>query len=200
MKTRFIFALLLLSFFFKANAQVGINTLTPQAALDINGDVIVRTANILSGNASIVARNNTSGLIGVLPQINLTYTSVASGATASQSVTSLFYPGAGHLIVTASNGCSRYMTVVFSVVVSSSTDFGLSLVYQNGMAREVVGTATRVNAYTYQVVFPSVTTCADGGNGTQFDFTINASVPGTISITNNGNIARTYNVKISQII
>lgn len=199
MKKIFFFTLLL-TFIFKVNAQVGINTETPQAALDINGDLIVRTANTLSSNASIVARNNTSGLVGVLPQINLTYTSVSSGATASQSVTSLFYPGAGHLIVTASNGCNRYMTAVFSVVVSSSADFGLSLVYLNGMAREVVGTATRVNAYTYQVVFPNVTNCADGGTGTQFDFTINASVPGTISITNNGNIARTYNIKISQII
>ena len=67
------------------------------------------------------------------------------------------------------------------------------------MVREVVGVATRINAYKYQVKFPNVAPCAGGGT-TQFDFTIDTSAPGFISITNDGDVTRNYTVNISRII
>ncbi|PXV61014.1 hypothetical protein CLV62_12713 [Dysgonomonas alginatilytica] len=180
--------------------RVGIGTSVPASTLHINGDLTIGTANTASADVSMLVRNNTSGLVGVIPQTNIPFNPVASGATVTMDVGALFYPGAGHIIVTSNNTCNRFMTAIFSVVVSHPTDFGLSIVYLNGMAREVVGVATKVSSFKYQVKFPNVTTCADGGNGTQFDFTIDTSVPGKISITNNGNITRSYSVRISQII
>lgn len=179
-------------------SRVGIGTASPAAKLDINGDVIIRTAKPVTSNASVVVRNNDTGLLGVLPNTFFSLY-VAPGATLSVSTASLPYPSACSLVITSYNGCARYMTAIFSLVVSHPSDFAMSIVYQNGMAREVIGESTKINSSKYQVKFPDVTDCQSGEKGAQFDFTLDTSVPGKISITNNGDIERTYSLKVSQI-
>lgn len=181
-----------------SGSRVGIGTTSPSAKLDVNGEVIIRTAKPVTSNASVVVRNNDTGLLGVLPNIFFSLY-VSPGATLSVSTASLPYPSACSLVITSYNGCARYMTAIFSLVVSHPSDFAMSIVYQNGMAREVIGESTKINSSKYQVKFPDVTACQSGGKGTQFDFTLDTSVPGKISITNNGDTERTYSLKISQI-
>lgn len=179
-------------------SRAGIGTSSPAAKLDINGDLIIKTAQASSENVSVVVRNNDTGLIGVLPQTHFTVV-VPSGDTGSISTASLPYPSAGSLVIITGNACGRNVTAVFSIVVSHPVDFGLPIVYQNAMARQVVGEPTKINPFRYQLKFPDVMGCASDGGGTQFDFTVDSSVPGKISITNNGDVQRTYILKISQI-
>ncbi|MBD8349228.1 hypothetical protein [Dysgonomonas sp. HGC4] len=179
-------------------SRVGIGTPSPAAKLDLNGDLIIRTAKASATNVSVVVRNNDTGLIGVLPQTHFTLV-VAAGATASISTASLPYPSAGSLVITSGNQCGRFVTAMFSVVVSYPTDFSLPIVYQNSMARQVVGIPTKINSFKYQLKFPEVTSCQTEGGTTQFDFTLDTSVPGQVSITNDGDFERTYTLKISQV-
>lgn len=183
--------------FLATTGAVGVGTSSPQAKLDVEGNMRLGTAPTITSGVSALVRNNTTGAVGTAQQLNFTLSNVAPGTTGTITVTPAFTSVFGFLTVSSSNTCSRNMNTIFNAVVSSS-DFGTSIVYTNGMARDVVGTATRNSAYSYTVTFPGVAGCADGGNGTQFDFTINTNTPGQIAITNNGNIARNYAVKLSQ--
>lgn len=205
MNQKLFFIFLLLIYICKINAQVGIvgiNTETPKAALDINGDLIIGTATPMHTNDNDVlnlVRNNTTGLVGVIPQLKLTTSSVNSGDSVSINIESLHYPSTGYIIVTTTNACVKHMTSIFNVVVSDPSEYGLPIVYLNSTARDIIGVATQNGPYQYQVKFPGTAGCADGGNATQFDFTIDTSIPGKINITNNGNRTRIYRVYVSLI-
>lgn len=175
---------------------IGIGTNDPKAKLHVNGDMILSNAPLMNSGVSSLVRNNTTGAVGTLEQMTLTLTGVAAGTKATVDMTNTLTHGAGFLVINTSNACSRGMESIFSFVLGSQ-DFGMSIAYLNGMGRDVIGQATRNSAYNYKVQFPSVAGCGDGGNATQFDYTIDTSVAGKISITNNGNIARNYTIRMS---
>lgn len=181
-----------------AKHRVGIGTITPNATLEVMGDMRIATTPILTSNYASLVRNNSTGAIGLSPQLTLTTANVAAGTTATLDISTIFSSGAGLMSITSSNSCSRNMNVLFSVIVSSK-DFGMSITYMNGMARDIVGVSTKLTDYKYTVKFAGVAGCADGGGSSQFDFTIDTATPGKILITNNGNINRTYTIKIDAI-
>lgn len=184
--------------FLATTGAVGVGTSSPQAKLDVEGNMRLGTApTIISGMSSLV-RNNATGAIGTAQQLNFTLSNVASGATGVINIDPSFTSVYGFLTVASSNTCGRNMYSIFNIV-TSAPEFPASIVYINSIGRDIVGIATPNSGYSYTVVFPGVANCADGGNGTQFDFTIDTTTPGQIAITNNGNIARNYRVKLSQI-
>lgn len=177
-------------------AAVGESTISERMRIDDKGNISITTAPIIDGNTSTLVRNNTTGQIGIAPQSNFEIT-LASGSTGTIDVLTLFSPGPAFLTISSNNNCGRVMNTIFSLIVDK--DFSMPLSFINAMARQVVGVSTRNNNYNYKVTFSGVTGCSGDGGGTQFDFSIDTSTPGKITITNNGDATRKYTIKISKV-
>lgn len=185
--------------FLSSTGSVGIGTSSPKASLHVERNMILGGAPAIYTNTSTLVRNNTTGEIGINKPINYTLSDVKPATTATVDINLPFSSEQGFLIVNTKNECGRQMNAVFMFILSS-TDFGIMLTYMNSMGRDVVGQATIINPFSCQIKFPEVAGCSDGGNGTQFDFTVNTYNSEKVTITNNGNINRTYTVTLSPIL
>ena len=84
----------------------------------------------------------------------------------------------GFIKIVTNNGCGRVMMSLF--LFNGST-----MVHVCSVARDTIGVATSLalDNDSWRVVFPGATSCADGGTGDQFDFTISKAA-GVITFSN----------------
>ncbi len=182
--------------------NVGIGMTTPQRKLDIDAmNESLRISNLIRQvptDFDILLRDASTGDITRQKySYSVNSTSIQSGATGTITIpTGINIPN-GMMILRAGNACGRTMISIF---VQSDMALG----YLNSVARDKVGTATYSAAAPgssagWEVKFTNVTGCGDGGNGTQFDYTLVKTAANVYTITNNGNVARTYTLTIFRL-
>ncbi|MDQ1805895.1 hypothetical protein RAH57_18025 [Chryseobacterium sp. CKR4-1] len=187
-----------------ATGNVGIGNANPQRSLDVDAkNQSLRVRNLIRqvpSSYDILTRDLTTDDVVATSYSYTDEVTVASGASATVTVPSTVSIASGLFIVKATNGCSRAM-------ITSFVYNGLSLGYISGVARDKIGTASIAPipassniSGTWTVTFPNVTNCnGDGGTGTQFDFTVVKTTANSYTITNNGNVSRTYQLTVSRL-
>lgn len=174
--------------------NIGIATNSPTQAIDINGGARIRTINSNAGTtADNIVVADAAGVLKVvsdLPRRSVYSTAaIASGSSETLTITDPNF-NFSQINIVAGNACARTMITTFS-------KYGNTLNYLGGQARDITGQFTQLdaNGNNISVKFPGVVSCADGGNGTQFDFDILVN-GNNITITNRGNIAKTFSVRV----
>ncbi|SHL88103.1 hypothetical protein [Chryseobacterium polytrichastri] len=174
--------------------NIGIGTTVPTSKLDVNGNTRIRTINSSIGTTSdnIVSADSNGNLrvVSDIPRRTVySTTSIAPNDSGSITVTDPNFTFA-QINVTGGNACARTMITTFS-------KNGNTINYLGGQARDITGQFTQLdaNGNNISIKFPGVLNCADGGNGTQFDFDILIS-GNVITITNRGNIAKSFTARI----
>ncbi|REC59476.1 hypothetical protein DRF65_25685 [Chryseobacterium pennae] len=181
-------------FIITSSGNVGIGNSAPQRKLDIdaNGSSL-RITNLSSQsqtNNDILVKGNEQGdVTRIKYSYSATVESIKPGESASVIIPSNNIQS-GILMVKSKNSCKRSM-------ISSYIFSNMTLAYVNSVARDKVGSATiflssNGSSARWSVKFNNVTGCDDGGNGTQFDYSIVANTTNSYTITNNGNVAKTY--------
>lgn len=182
--------------------NVGIGTTNPLAKLHVQGNAIITDTPFVTNSEntnSLVVTSN--GSIKKLNNLNA-YTNliVAAGATSSKLNIPAQFNSSYDVSVTTGNGCG-YSIVSKFLLTGSTFNNTWSLKH----VQSVVGNNTATDYTAVQNsksnISMTVTTsgCQDGGNGAQFNYTIDVNSSGQISIQNNGNISKTYALALSQI-
>lgn len=182
--------------------NVGIGMTTPQRKLDIDAmNESLRITNIsheVPADFDILLREASTGDITRQKySYSVNSASIQPGATGTITIPAATNIPSGMMILRAGNACGRTM---ISIYIQSDMALG----YLNSVARDKVGTATYSAAAPgssagWVVKFPNVTACGDGGNTSQFDYTLVKTATNTYTITNNGNITRTYTLTIFRL-
>ncbi|WP_123912768.1 hypothetical protein [Chryseobacterium pennipullorum] len=182
--------------------NVGIGKTNPQRKLDIeanNQPLSIR--NLLDqtpADHNIIVRDAITGdVVSAKYSYSTTSTSIAAGASGTVTIPAAINIPAGMFIIRATNACGR--TMISTYIYSD-----MSLGYQSSVARDKVGVVTTSpgaagSSVNWGVKFVNVTGCADGGNGTQFDYTLAKTGANTYTITNNGNIAKSYTITVFRL-
>jgi len=178
-----------------STGSVGIGTTTPTNTLDVNGTTRIRTINQGAGtavvaplyvdNTGVVIKSSTSATYGGLRSNTIT---IASGATGA-FLTGLA-DGAYKANVVTWNACGLNASTEFFITVSSINNYyglkgtaGLVPLASNAPTFTQTGTAS------VAVTWTAVTPCADGGNGTSFNYTL--TMPNATTL----NVVRHYPTK-----
>ena len=185
--------------------NVGIGTTAPSAKLEVNGNVEISTVDNVPNNTlykplvwnPATKRVETTADNSAEKRV---VASVGSGATATVgSPLTTISGGAGYeikILVTNSCGVSAYSKFIASGSTVHWRIGFMSGISENGPASGV----SSGNGSTVTVSNPLSGGCADGGNGTALNYTVSISNSGQLSITNNGNITRTYAVIMEKVI
>ncbi|WP_261513084.1 hypothetical protein [Chryseobacterium paludis] len=186
-----------------ASGNVGVGNANPQRSLDVDAkNQSLRIRNLVRqvpASYDILTRDLTTSDVVATSYSYSESVTVAPGASATVTVPATVNIASGLFIVKSTNGCARAMITSFAYN-------GLSLGYISGVARDKIGNpaiapiAPSANTSgTWTVTFANVTNCADGGIGTQFDFTVMKPTVDSYTITNNGNVAKTYQLTVSRL-
>lgn len=207
MKVTLLAVIAISAFPFKVNAQVGINTTSPEATLDVAGNMRVRTMEQVAGSAAItpvysdangvLVKASNSSTYGELVSVSV---DVASGATETL-VDSLVERALYKVFVTVGNNCG-YNTYAEYLAFTFPFNSNFSIVGTNGLfsgGSSKTPTFTETNRTTTVVTWSGKPGCADGGNSTALDYTLTMPSAGTINIINNGNVSRTYRATFTRI-
>lgn len=169
---------------------VALGTTTPTNVIHVKA-----TANpiILEGLAASAAATNLKLVVGsdgiikksMFPKTYITPT-IAPGA--SYSVTLQANLLITSFLIMTGNDCGR-------IALTSFRSYNNTLSFLGGQGRNIAFTAKGLNddGSSLKLQADGVMGCADGGGLNQFDFTI-IKTGGIITITNNGNIAKGYNI------
>lgn len=189
-------------FIISSDGNVGIGLVSPEKKLDIDAsNESLRIQNLIQqvpADFDILIREATTGdVTREKYSYTVNSTGIQPGASATITVPSNINIHSGFVIVKAGNACGRTM-------ISTYVHSDMAFVYLSSVARDKVGIATYIPATTgasagWGARFPNVTGCADGGGGTQFDYTIVKTAGNTYTITNNGNIAKSYSVTLFRL-
>lgn len=186
-----------------ASGNVGIGNASPQRTLDVDAkNQSLRIRNLIREvptSYDILTRDLATGDVVATSYSYSESVTVAPGASTTVTIPATVNIASGFLIVKSTNGCARAM-------ITNFVYNGLSLGYISGVARDKIGSPTIApiapsanTSGTWTVTFSNVTNCADGGTGTQFDFTIMKPTVDSYTITNNGNVNRTYQLTVSRL-
>lgn len=186
-----------------STGNVGIGNADPQRLLDVDAqNQSLRIRNLIRQvptSYDILTRDLTTGDVVATSYSYSESVTVAPGASATVTVPATISIASGLFIVKSTNGCARAM-------ISSFVYNGLSLGFISGVARDKIGNPTIApiapsanTSGTWSVTFSNVTNCGDGGTGTQFDFTVMKATADSYTITNNGNVSRTYQLTVSRL-
>lgn len=185
---------------FRVNStgKVGVLTNAPTETLDVNGNVRIRNLAPTTNSAQSLVLADTNGrlhrgamLESALPQKEVLSVTVQPGETQTVTVAS-----------TAANFQIAMITIVSwnvcgKTMISSFSKAGNTICLLGAQARDVVGQYSILDSFgnNVRLVFPNTTGCVDGGSGIQFDFDMYVANQ-EIGITNRGNIAKTYTIRI----
>lgn len=169
---------------------VGLGTTEPTTAMHVKA---VENPIVIEGLIASPAATNVKLVVGadgiikksMFPKTYKT-TSLAPGASYSMSLQANL-PITSFTVMTA-NGCVR-------TALTSFRSYNNTLSFLGGQGRNVPFIATVLNddGSSLKLEANGVNNCEDGGGGNQFNFTI-TKTGAVITITNNGNVNRTYTV------
>jgi hypothetical protein len=191
-----------------SNGNMGIGITTPTNTLDVNGTARVRTINSAPGTTIItpVYTDPTGVLVKTSPASVGAYTSAVSATVASGAT--------GTLITGMTDGAiyKAFVAVYDACVDSAIAEFyvtaraGNSYFAINGLGGNLASGTTAKSPTFNQISRASIATtwtgkpgCQDGGNGASFNYTLTMPSAGTINVTNNGNVSRTYNINLTRV-
>ena len=186
-----------------SSGNVGIANIAPSNTLDVAGTTRVRTINAIAentvttpvyvdANGVLVKMNPTT--FGTV--ISSTSSALASGATGTL-ITGLVQGAVYKAVVTVYNGCTDLAIADYYIYNGAYPSIG----GQGG----VVGTGgtaptfTRIDRLTTKTTWTSVSGCQDGSSTNGFDYTISISTGGTVNITNNGNVTKSYKIVLTRM-
>lgn len=189
-------------FIITSSGNTGIGNISPQRKLDVDAaDQSLRIENLIRqvpADHDILIRGGSTGDVTTAKySYSINSASILPAASGTVTIPSTVNIPTGMLIVRTGNACARTM-------ISTYMYSDIALGYLSAVARDKVGTATSSaggagTSATWGLQFANVTGCADGGGGTQFDYTIVKTAANTYTITNNGNIARTYTLTVFRL-
>ncbi|WP_333663649.1 hypothetical protein [Chishuiella changwenlii] len=186
-------------------SQVGIGTQTPQATLDIQGNLRIATRGNGQNDTKILTVND-NGVVNetVLNTIaTRKYRQTLNVSPGNTNAIIFTNPNGfvdSNIIVRSSNACSRNM-------ISNFTSSDGAVGFLGGIARDKASSSTieaipsSESSYSPRIIvtFANVTGCSDGGDGTQFNFSIKKLSNTEYEIRNNGNIAKTITLIWAEI-
>ncbi|ANF52789.1 hypothetical protein A0O34_20725 [Chryseobacterium glaciei] len=191
-----------------STGNVGIGTTAPTNTLDVNGTTRVRTITPVAGATvvtpvysdanGVLVKASPSSTFGSVTSNTVT---VASGAT-STFITSGMVDGSVYkATVTAFDGCSYAVVAeyfVFNIAFNSNFSIkGIDGLISNSTTKGP--TFTETSKTTTATTWAGKPGCADGGNSTALNYTLVIPSSGTINITNNGNVSRTYSIVLTRL-
>lgn len=185
---------------------VGVNTSTPTNTLDINGTTRVRTIIPVAGTTvvtpvysdtnGVLVKASPSAVYGGLTSNSVT---VASGVTGTliTGVTEGIYK----VVVIDSDGCI-YVAAAEYLMTNYSFNGSFSI---RGVTGILSPSVTKGPTFGEPDKNTTITTwtgkpgCQDGGNSTALNYTLTMPAAGTINVTNNGNVSRSYRVTLTRL-
>ncbi len=158
----------------------------------------VQTAQITKGTngtspsqGDVATSADTNGnVIWTKPQDfgNVIYNSTTVAPGASYVFNLQIDPSYSNFMITSSNRCTIPM-------ILNIATYGNGMAFVGGSAGKDIYTATSIGGYARSFKFTASTLgCEDGGNSTEFNVTVSKD-SGKLTIINNGNIPRTYQVR-----
>ena len=189
------------------NDRVGVGTTAPTNTIDVNGNARVRSIPRAAGSTSIfpVYADTNGNLVKAstsnnYESLNSNTVTVASGAT--NTLITGINAGMYKLSITVYNGCA-FGTVAEFYWMNTGTTYGgvkgINGIYAFASGANKNPTFNEVNNVTTGITWAGTIGCGDGGNNTQFNYTINYTALGTLEITNNGNVTRTYAATVKRM-
>lgn len=182
--------------------NVGIGKTNPQRKLDIEADNqplnIQNLLHQIPADHNILVRDEITGdVVSAKYSYSVNSASIPAGSSSTVTIPSTINIPTGMLIIRAGNACGR--TMISTYIYSD-----MSLGHQSSVARDKMGVITSSPggagaSVSWGVKFPNVLGCGDGGNATQFDYTLVKTASNTYTITNNGNIAKSYVVTVFRL-
>nr|WP_315028514.1 hypothetical protein [uncultured Chryseobacterium sp.] len=187
--------------------NVGIGTGAPTNLLDVNGTTRIRTVNQAIGSTviaplyadptGVVVKGSPSSTYGSLTFSQVNLASGASGALITGVVQGVY-----KAVVIVSDGCVNTSTAEFIIHnFSFNSYYGLN--GQIGFVTNGTPPArpnfTQTVRTSVAVDWPGISGCQDGGNSTALNYTLAMPSAGTINVTNNGNVNRTYRITLTKI-
>lgn len=176
---------------------VGIGTVAPTQSLDTNGNLRLRGITESNNSTDNIMAVDNQGILkktdlqyNNIPQTHLLTTS-SIPPNSSYTFDLINYNSVVAIInISTINGCSRRMSSTFVKSYDLLSNLG-------AQARNIVGVWSNIpsTGNSGSMTFPGIENCGDGGNSTQFDFDINIT-ESVLRITNKGNIARDYTLRV----
>ncbi|PDS24722.1 beta strand repeat-containing protein [Flavobacterium branchiophilum] len=184
------------------SGNMGIGTTSPSAKLHVNGDMnISNVPDVLGTDVSNKLVITSSGEVKKEPNKNVTVTATFSaGSTSSLITIPTQFNASYEVIITTGNGCGYSIVSKFLLTGSTPNNtwalrHNVSVVGNNVPADYTVTQNSKANI----AMTVATAGCQDGGDTTQFNYTIDVNNNGELSVTNNGNVDRQYGIKINQL-
>lgn len=189
-----------------AGNNIGINNTAPSATLDVEGTVEIGTVNNIasSTNYKPLMWNPSTKRVettGDNSSIKRGVNELASGGTANVgSALSCNSSGCGYDIkIITVNGCGA--TTYNKFLVTGGPNGYWRIAHNGGVSQNGASSSNIMNnGATIGVMNPMSTGCADGGNASASNYTLDISNGGQLSITNDGNVPRSYRILVEQMI
>lgn len=156
------------------------------------------TGNLKIGSLSLGAITesllsvDSNGNVHVAPPIKASYTTASLAPGASQTITLTLITTNANILVSTNNICN-------DIAAASFVTYNNVIAFQGGQAKNIIYASTVISGEGNSLGLTAsgvVGSCTDGGNGTQFNFDI-VNTTTTITITNRGNVAKTYVIQQS---
>lgn len=188
--------------------QVGIGFTSPSATLDVNGTARIATVNNMGNDTAYktLVWNTVTKMVQTTDDNSSTKKTVATVASgASANIGSAFTAGGVGLFAGAAyeirimigDGCG-YTSFCKFIVTGTPTSASWRIGFVAGISPIGPSSATNSGGTSLTVLNP-YSNCAAGGNSTAFNYTLSIT-NAQLSITNNGNVDRTYIVLIEKVI
>src|SRR5260221_4126915 len=187
--------------------NVGVGTTTPAATLDVNGTARVQTVNQVAATTFISPL-----FVDGTGNIVKSSASPASGSTMYGASASIA-PGATGILTSNLSNVAGYKAIVF--FNDACADFNVAEYYLvlhslnsnysiNGLGGNVASGSTSKSPVFNQISRTSISTTWNGklacqSDGAAFNYTLTLTSPTTLTVTNNGNIANTYQIVLTRI-